>query len=121
MLGRARLRGTVVSLACACAVVVALVAPAVATPVVVRGIGTRWTPASVTVRRGAVVRWRGVSGFHDVAAYGGNWSYHGVLPVGAVVSRRFRATGTFWFRCTFHSTLIGTTCSGMCGSVRVTS
>ena len=34
----------------------------------------RWSPATVTVARGSVVKWRGVSKYHDVLAYGGNWS-----------------------------------------------
>ncbi len=110
-----------VGLACASALVVTLVAPAQARPVVIRGIAQRWSPATATVPRGTVVKWRGVSKFHDVLAYGGNWTYNKTLPVGVTVKKRFRAAGTFRFRCTFHSTLIGTSCTGMCGSVRVTS
>ena len=106
--------------ACACALVVTLGPSADARPVVVRGVGTHWSPSRVTVERGGVVKWRGVSKFHDVVAYGGNWSLHQSLPVGASVTKRFRRAGTFRVRCTYHSALIGTTCTGMCGSVRVT-
>jgi plastocyanin len=106
---------------CAAALAVSLAAPAQAAPVVIRGIGQRWSPTSVTISRGAVVKWRGVSKFHDVVAYGGNWSFHRTLPAGTSVKRRFRARGTFRFRCTFHSTLIGTSCNGMCGKIVVTS
>ena len=106
---------------CACILVVSFVPAAQARPVLVRGIGTRWSPAAVTVERGGVVKWRGISKFHDVIAYGGNWSFHQALPAGLTVKKRFRGTGTFRFRCTYHSTLIGTTCTGMCGSVRVTA
>jgi plastocyanin len=106
---------------CACILVVSFVPSAQARPVLVRGIGTRWSPSAVSVERGGVVKWRGISKFHDVIAYGGNWSFHQALPAGATVKRRFRGTGTFRFRCTYHSTLIGSTCTGMCGSVRVTA
>jgi plastocyanin len=107
--------------ACASVLVIMLVFTAQARAVLIRGIGTRWTPPTVTVARGTVVKWRGVSKFHDIIAYGGNWTFHQALPTGLTVKRRFRTTGTFWFRCTYHSTLIGNTCTGMCGSVRVTS
>jgi plastocyanin len=110
-----------VGFACASVLVVTLVPTAHARPVVIRGIAQRWSPATATVSRGTVVKWRGVSKFHDVLAYGGNWNYNKSLPVGATVKKRFRGAGTFRFRCTFHSTLIGTSCTGMCGSVRVTS
>lgn len=111
----------ILTLLCALAMVAALDGTAHARPVLVRGIGTRWSPSTVTVERGTVVRWRGVSKFHDIIAYGGNWSFHEALPAGSAVSERFRNTGTFRFRCAYHSTLIGNTCTGMCGSVRVTA
>lgn len=105
---------------CACILVVSFMSAAQARPVVVRGIATHWSPASVTVARGGIVKWRGVSKYHDVIAYGGNWSFHKSLPAGVTAQRRFTRAGTFRFRCTYHSTLIGTRCTGMCGSVRVT-
>lgn len=101
------------------ALIVTLAPPAYATPVIVRAIGVRWSPTSVTVPRGTLVKWRGVSKFHDLRAYGRNWSLDVQLPVGVTVQRRFRSTGTFLFRCTYHSTLIGSRCSGMCGRVIV--
>ena len=106
-----------------CALLLAIMSatPADGAPAVIRGIGERWSPASVTIARGSLVKWRGVSKFHDILAYGGNWSFHRGLPSGTVVRRRFRVRGTFLFRCTFHSTLVGATCHGMCGSVVVRS
>jgi len=95
--------------------------PAAQARPVLRAVGTRWSPSAVTVARGGVVKWRGVSKYHDVIAYGGNWSMHEALPAGATAKKRFTRAGTFRFRCTYHSTVIGTTCTGMCGSVRVTS
>lgn len=92
--------------------------------VVVRGIRTStgrnvWRPRIVDIARGQVVRWRAVEGAHTVTAYGGNWSYNVTLSQGEATSRRFRRLGTFRFRCTFHSTLSGGVCSGMCGRVDV--
>ena len=107
---------------CSACILVAAFAPAAqARPVLVRGVGTRWSPPAVSIDRGGVVTWRGGSKYHDVIASGGNWSFHRALPVGVTVKRRFRGTGTFRYRCTYHSTLIGTSCTGMCGSVRVTA
>jgi plastocyanin len=119
-MSRSRLIRAIGIASCACVLIVSFVLPAQARPVLVRGVGTRWSPSAVTVERGGVVRWRGVSKFHDVIAYGGNWTFHETLPVGVTAKKRFPRTGTFRFRCTYHSTLIGTTCTGMCGSVRVT-
>jgi plastocyanin len=107
--------------ACASVLVITLVTTAQARPVLIRGIGTQWTPSTVTVARGTVVKWRGVTNFHDIIAYGGNWTFHQALPTGSAVKRRFRTTGTFRFRCTYHSTLIGNTCTGMCGKVVIRS
>jgi plastocyanin len=85
----------------------------------IRGSGTSWSPASVTVAKGAVVKWRGVSNSHTVTAYGGNWTINKSLEPGTVVKKKFRSTGTFKFRCRFHSSLTGGVCSGMCGRIRV--
>jgi plastocyanin len=104
------------------ATVLALVvtlAPSAYAVAVISGDDTRWLPPSVTISRGETVRWRGVSSFHDILAYGGNWSFHRALPVGVRVRRRFSGGGTFLFRCTYHSTLIGNRCWGMCGRVVV--
>ncbi len=102
------------------ALIVLLATPASGQPApVIRGLDQRWSPTSVTVRSGSPVRWRGVTGYHDVLAYGSNWTFHRQLPVGSAVKRRFGIVGTYRFRCTYHSTLIGNTCYGMCGSVVV--
>lgn len=86
---------------------------------VIRGVETHWTPTSVRVAAGTIVRWRGVSQLHNVTAYGGNWAFSRPLPAGSVVRLRFRVAGTFLFRCTLHSTLTNGTCFGMCGRVVV--
>ena len=86
---------------------------------VIRGAEKHWSPPSVQVSTGTVVRWRGVSQLHNVTAYGGNWSFSRPLPAGASVRLRFRVAGTFLFRCTLHSTIANGVCSGMCGRVVV--
>lgn len=111
---------SIVGCACSMLLIGALVGTVHARPVIIRGIGVRWSPTTVSVSRGTVVRWRGVSKFHDLRAYGRNWSLDVQLPVGVTVHRTFHSTGTFLFRCTYHSTLIGNRCFGMCGSVVVT-
>ena len=87
----------------------------------VRAIVSHWTPTTVRISKGDVIKWRGVSGTHTVSAYGSNWSFNKDLSTGDVVRRTFRHTGTFKFRCMFHSTLANGHCSGMCGKVVVTS
>ncbi len=117
-MSRMKRTGTTIALA---AMVVSLLGGTAQAAPVIRGIGVRWSPSTVTVARGSSVRWRGVSKYHDVVAYGRNWRFDEALPVGAVVRKRFRSPGTYRFRCTYHSTLIGNTCIGMCGSVVVES
>ena len=86
----------------------------------VRAIVSHWSPTTVRISRGDVVKWRAISGTHTVTAYGANWSFNKHLSPGEVEDRRFRRAGTFRFRCTFHSTLSNGHCSGMCGKVVVT-
>ncbi len=93
--------------------------PASGAPVVIRGLDIRWSPASVSVSRGAVVKWKSTGLIHNVYAYGSNWTFGESLPSGASTKYRFSRRGTFRFRCTLHSTLLNGVCSGMCGSVRV--
>jgi plastocyanin len=108
------------SLVLAVMLVVDLGGAAQASPVI-RGLGVRWSPSTVTVGSGSSVRWRGVAGLHNVVSYSRNWSFEKALPEGAVVGKRFRSSGRYRFRCTFHSSMSGNTCTGMCGSVVVTA
>ena len=39
------------------------------------------------------MKWRGVSKFHDVIAFGGNWAFHESLPAGATAKKRFTRSG----------------------------
>jgi len=98
-----------------------LASPPAEATTVIQAVDVRFSPRAVTVQRGDVVRWVGVSGFHDVVAYGHNWSFSRQLPAGGRVKLRFRIVGVYRFRCTYHSSLIGGVCSGMCGTVTVTA
>ena len=62
-----------------------------------------------------------IQGNFNKTAASANWTYNKDLSTGDVVHRSFRRTGTFKFRCVFHSTLVDGHCSGMCGKVVVTS
>jgi plastocyanin len=116
MFVRAR-RGSI-ALAIAASLILTLAGTAQAAPVI-RGVGTSWSPVKLRVDKGTVVRWRGVSNFHHIRAYGGNWSFSRDLAVGTTVRHRFRHRGTFRFYCTIHGSVSGGVCSGMCGRVRV--
>ena len=83
-----------------------------------------WGPARITIERGDTVRWDNTDGGfraadHSVMAFGGNWTKNTQLPVGSSTTKRFRDTGPFKFRCEVHSQMVGGTCDGMCGRVRV--
>ena len=51
------------------------VTPARATKTV-RAIVTQWSPTTVRISTGDVIKWRGVSGTHTVSAYGANWTFN---------------------------------------------
>jgi plastocyanin len=116
---RRRFRRLIVLAATAALVVVA--GPPAQAATVIQAIDVRFAPRSVTVQRGDTVKWLGVSGFHDVVAYGHDWSFSKQLPAGGRVKLRFRVVGVFRFRCIYHSNLIGGVCSGMCGTITVTA
>ncbi len=102
------------------AVAVLLTSAGVASAVIViKARAERWSPTSVSISRGSVVKWRAVSGDHNIKAYGGNWSYFRTLPSGSSRSRTFSSAGTFRFYCTLHASVSGGSCSGMCGRVVV--
>ncbi|HXJ65128.1 MAG TPA: plastocyanin/azurin family copper-binding protein [Actinomycetota bacterium] len=87
----------------------------------VRGTCTfTWSPSNATVAKGARVTWKAVScGPHTVTSYSANWSKNTTISTGTSTSRVFQRKGVFKYRCTFHSSLSGGVCSGMCGKVTV--
>ena len=87
----------------------------------VRASGASWSPTTVRISTGDTIKWKAVSGSHTVTAYRGGWTFNKSLATGDVQSRVFRRSGTFRFRCSFHSTLANGQCSGMCGKVVVRS
>ena len=88
---------------------------------IVKAMSTTWTPTTIRISRNDTIKWKAVTGTHTVTAYGGNWQFNHNLNVGSPVARRFTHTGTFKFRCMFHSSLSGTQCTGMCGKVVVSA
>jgi plastocyanin len=81
-----------------------------------------WKPSSRTIDKGEKIVWKNpTSARHSVTAYGNGWSKDTTIAAGAKTGFKFRNSGTFLFRCKFHSTLDNGNCSGMCGSVRVTN
>jgi plastocyanin len=99
---------------------IAAIAGPASAATVVRGRDSRWHPATVSIARGGAVRWKAVDVHHTVHSYGSNWSYSRDLPAGTSTSpRTFNRRGTFRFYCTIHGSVVGGTCSGMCGRVVV--
>ena len=84
-------------------------------------MATTWTPTTIRISKNDTIKWKAVTGSHTVTAYGGNWQFNHSLNVGSPVVRRFTQGGTFKFRCTFHSSLVGTSCTGMCGKAVVSA
>ena len=86
--------------------------------------GTSWSRPRLSIQKGDTVKWtNGSFQTHTVLAYGSNWTKNEVLdPYGGTTSQRFRAVGTYKYRCAEHSTkLQGQPCQGMCGTVKVTA
>ena len=79
-----------------------------------------WDPSIRDIRRNDTVRWTNPTPVtHNVKSYGGNWSYSRTLPPDERVSRVFRSSGIYKFRCTLHSALNDGRCTGMCGKIDV--
>lgn len=98
-----------------------LAAPALAAPVRVRATSNNtWSPFEQHSSPGQRVVWKNPTGRrHSVTAFGGNWSKDTVIRAGERTRKVFRRTGTYRYRCRFHSHLDGTECHGMCGQIHV--
>jgi plastocyanin len=77
-----------------------------------------FSPVAPHVAIGRVVRWT-ASGTHTVTATSMNWSKNTRLSSGQTTRFRFRQAGTYRYRCTIHSTMVGGQCQGMCARVIV--
>jgi plastocyanin len=103
-------------------VTVFALAPIANSAVVIKGVstnGNHWKPKTTSINNGTKVTWKAVSGSHTVTSYKGNWNKNVTLSQGQSTSFTFNNTGTYKFRCKFHSTLNNGVCSGMCGKVVV--
>jgi plastocyanin len=79
-----------------------------------------WAPGKISVAKGTKVVWKNPSGDdHDFTSYSGKWTKSASLAEGQSTSFKFRKVGTYKYRCTRHSEMVGTKCEGMCGSVQV--
>jgi plastocyanin len=91
--------------------------------VLVRGVSTsngfRWRPKVVEINTGTRVKWKAVSGTHNVTDYKGNWNKSTTISAGETTGFTFNNSGVYKFRCTLHSNLSNGVCSGMCGKVVV--
>ena len=88
---------------------------------IVKGMSSSWSPSTIRISRNDKIKWKAVTGVHDVTAYGGELEFKHSLIASSPVIRRFTQTGTFKFRCTIHSSLVGSQCSRMCGKVVVSA
>jgi plastocyanin len=84
--------------------------------------GNRWDRKHEYINRGERVRWVNNSNrFHNIRSTNiqQNWNYSRNLPAGERVTRRFRRSGTFIYRCSIHSQIVQGSCEGMCGFIHV--
>jgi plastocyanin len=105
---------------------VLMAAPPVSSAVVIKGVACstcplnyKWKPRITTVATGTKVTWKSVVSSHTVTSMGSNWSKNTTISAGQTTSFTFNASGTYRFRCKFHSTISNGKCSGMCGKVVV--
>ena len=73
----------------------------------VRMAGTRFEPATLTIRIGATVRWFNDDALpHTVSATDGSWASGNLAP-GASFERRFDAAGSYPYLCRYHPGMVG--------------
>ena len=103
--------------------VVAIPRVALASTIVVKAAtGDKWNPTHAYIGKGDYIQWKNpTSKKHNVTAYGAGWTYSKILVPGATVKRQFNNTGTFRYRCTYHSAIVDGKCQGQCGFVHVFS
>jgi plastocyanin len=76
-----------------------------------------FSPPSLTVKKGDTVEFHNIEGTHTVTGTAAD-PFCGSSSLGSVCSVKFNTTGTFPYRCLFHST-DGPNSQGMIGQVRV--
>jgi plastocyanin len=117
------MRRRLMMIAVATLLVVAFTIQSAGAAVVIKGVDTssgfRWKPHAVSVAVGTKVTWKAITGTHTVTSYKGRWSKSTTIAQGSTTSFTFKTAGVYKFRCSFHSTLTGGVCRGMCGKVVV--
>jgi plastocyanin len=104
---RTRSAGAVLGVLLAGLVVAAPAADAATVKTVSMTSGLKFMPASVTVTRGTVVKWRNTSFFtHTTTSNTGLWNK--TVSPGTAFSRTFSKAGTFRYHCKIHSGMTGT-------------
>jgi plastocyanin len=74
----------------------------------IRVLDNRFRPATITIARGTVVKWRNRGeNTHTTTSNGGIWD-SGNLSPGESFRRRFRQEGTFSYHCEIHISMTGT-------------
>lgn len=75
---------------------------------VINMVDNSFSPGTVTVPTGRLVRWVNTGGtFHNSTGPGGAWSSGDVAP-GSSFERQFNTAGTFTYTCTLHPGMSGT-------------
>lgn len=73
-----------------------------------RIVDFRFSPASITIDRGTVVKWKNRGDrSHTTTSNDGVWDSHTLAP-GDTFARRFRQRGTFPYHCSIHTRMRGT-------------
>jgi plastocyanin len=104
---RTRTAGAVLGILLAGVVVAAPAADAATVKTVTMTSGLKFMPASVTVTRGTVVKWKNTSFFaHTTTSNTGLWNK--TVLSGAAFSRTFTRAGTFKYHCNIHTGMTGT-------------
>lgn len=72
----------------------------------VRIVDNRYTPASISIKRGTIVKWvnRGANNHTSTSK---SWN-SGIISPGESFTRKFRRRGTFSYHCLIHATMMGT-------------
>ncbi len=104
---RTRRSGAVLGVLLAAMVVAAPAADAATTKTVAMTSGLKFSPASVTVARGTIVKWSNTGFFtHTTTSNTGAWNK--VVAPGSSFSRTFAKKGTFRYHCAIHVGMTGT-------------
>ena len=103
----------------------ALGSPAVGAAVKIKAKGSpgnfKFDPEYPHVEKGSKVAWKNATSYaHRLAFYKGRWAGKSFdLPANGSFSKKPKKGGKYFYRCSFHSSLSGDNCNGMCGAFHV--